>query len=167
MNSTHWLVHVHKTEPIKYCKAPIHKVEPAPLKFSRYSGTSENGLPIYYEILHNADKRPQSRIIPYSLQYIYMYSNLRVAETSLLRIMDTKVTPQWTKSIQISLWKQTLSTYWLKKYLLFLKTLAVSIHSSTSQGLSALKKCSCMLSFWTLGMWQLERVITLMGVLPT
>ena len=57
-----------------------------PLQFNSYSGN-----------LHNADKRPQSQIIPYGLLYI------AIAEISLLRITDTKVKPQWTKSIQMSL----------------------------------------------------------------
>ena len=48
----------------------------------------------YYGNLHNMDKWPQSQIIPYSLVYI---------ATSLLQIIDTEVTPQWTKSLQISL----------------------------------------------------------------
>ena len=64
--------------------------------------------------------------------------------------------------------KQTVLTYWCKrveKYLLFLKTLAISIHSSTFQGLSALKERSCTLSFRTHGMQQLERVVTLPGAL--
>lgn len=47
-----------------------------------------------YGNLHVAGKRPQSQIIPYSLVYI---------ATSLLQIIDTEVTPQWTKSLQISL----------------------------------------------------------------
>ena len=48
--------------------------------------------------------------------------------------------------------------------MLFLKTSAVSIHSSMFQGLSALEH-SCTLSFRTRGMRQLERVITLPGAL--
>ena len=54
--------------------------------------------------------------------------------------------------MKISHWKRTASTCWCKrdeKYLLFLKTLAVSIHSLTFQGLSALKECLCMSSFRT------------------
>ena len=51
-----------------------------------------------------------------------------------LRITDTKVTLQWTKSIQISLWKWTVSTCYrckgFEEYLLFLNSLGVSIHSS-------------------------------------
>ena len=53
--------------------------------------------------------------------------------------------PQQTKSIQISLWKRTLLNYWWKrveKYLLFLKILAISIHSIMLQVLSAVKERS-------------------------
>ena len=49
----------------------------------------------------------------------------------------------------ISLRKWAVSTYWCKrveKYLLFLKTLAISIRSSMFQGLSALKESSCTLA---------------------
>ena len=75
-------------DPVSIINAHMHTVEPPTMDSP------------YYRNLHNADKRPQSRIIPHSLLYIVTSI---LAEISLLRIMDTEVTPQRTKSIQTSL----------------------------------------------------------------
>ena len=91
----------------------------------------------YYGNLHNMDKSfcgPES--------FPTVYCNLRIVETSPLWITDTVATPQRTKSI---LWKWTVLTYWCKrveKCLLFLKILAVFIHSTMFQGLSVIKERS-------------------------
>ena len=117
----------------------------------------------YYGNLHNADKWPQSRIIPYSLLYIAT-SVQRKPPFSKLRTL--KSCPNGQNQYKFP--SETVSTYLCKgveKYLLFFKTKAVSIHSSTFQGLSALKEHSCMLSFRTCGIQQLERVVTLPGAL--
>ena len=58
-----------------------------------------------------------------------VHCDLRIAETSLLRITDTEVTPQWTKSIQFASESEQSQLTGIR-HILFLKTLAVSIHSS-------------------------------------
>ena len=75
----------------------------------------------YYGNLHNADKRPQSRIIPYSLLHIATsvkqklpYSELRTLKSHPNRQNQYKFPSESRQS-----------TYWCKrieKYLLFLKT---------------------------------------------
>ena len=90
----------------------------------------------YYGNLHNADKGLQSRIIPYSFN---CHCDLHIAETSLLWITDIVVTPQRTKSIQISLWELTVLTYWCINICC---SWNVSIHSTMFQGLSVIKECS-------------------------
>ena len=106
-----------------------------------YSGTSDNGLPL----LQKPPQYGQEPAVPNHSLLFTVYCDLCIAETSLLWITDTVVTPQRTKPVQISLWKRTVLTYWYKrveKYLLFLKILAVSIHSTTFQGLSVIKERS-------------------------
>ena len=57
---------------------------------------------------------------------------------------DTVVTPNGQNQYKFP-WKRRVSTYWCKrveKYLLVLKILAISIHSTTFQGLSVFKERS-------------------------
>ena len=123
-------------------------------------------FPVFNGNLHNADKRPQFQIIPNSLLYI-------MTSVYWKPLYSEWLTPNYGHQNhapmgKISLWKQTILIYWCKraeKILLFLKILTVSILSSMFEGLSALKECLCMLSFWTCGLFQLERVITLPSAL--
>ena len=98
-----------------------------------YSGTSDNRLPL----LRKPPQCRQEDAVPNHSLLFNVHSNLRIAETSLLWITDTKVRSQQTKSTQISIWKWTVLTYWWKrvgKYLLF------SPYLSILQCLSALKE---------------------------
>ena len=97
----------------------------------------------YYGNLHNVDKYLRSQIIPYSILYIETSVEWKSPYSELLSNGQNQ-------SIQIPLQKRTVSTYWcktVKKYLLSLKTSAISIHSSMFQDLSALKERSCTLIF--------------------
>ena len=98
------------------------------------SGTSEYRP----SLLWKPPKCGQEATVPNHFLKFTVHSDLCIAETSLLWLTDTKVKPQQTKSIQISLWKQTVPTYWYKGVVKNIWTLAISIHP-TFQGLSALK----------------------------
>ena len=64
-----------------------------------YSRTSDNGL----SLIRKPPQCEQERAVPNDSLKFTVHCDLRIVETSLLRITDTLVTPQRTKSIQISL----------------------------------------------------------------
>ena len=66
--------------------------------YKQYSGISDNGLPL----LQKPPQCGQEAAVPNHSLYLTVHSNLRIAETSLFQITDSEVTPQRTKSIQIS-----------------------------------------------------------------
>ena len=108
---------------------------------------------LYYGNLHNTDKRPQSWIIPYSSLYI--------ATSVYLPTPNYGHAPKDKINANFPLKVDSLDLH-VEKYLLFFKSLAISIHSSNvlrplcTQG---------VLNFRTRGIQQLERVITLSGAL--